>query len=93
MANIDCCESGGGSSCPSGVRLNNSRGNELGDRIAGPGKVRCEVASVIIPPFPMLVRRRAAPAQLGVSAAIGPHTANRVHNDRHRPWVMMYRVQ
>lgn len=31
-----------------------SRGMELGDWIAGPGKVRCEVASVIITPLPVL---------------------------------------
>jgi hypothetical protein len=64
---------GGGSSFLSSEKL---RGIELGDRIAGRGKVRCEVASVVIPLFPMLVSRPAAPAQLGIGAAIGPHTAN-----------------
>ena len=34
--------------------MNSSRGIELGDWIVGPGKVRCEVAGVVIP-LPMLL--------------------------------------
>jgi hypothetical protein len=55
VANVGCCESRGGSPFSSGVRLNNSRGIELGDRIAGPGRVRWEVAGVVIPPLPVLL--------------------------------------
>jgi hypothetical protein len=53
-ANVGCCESRGGSPFSSGVRLNNSRGIELGGRIA-PGKMMCEVAGVVIPPLPVLL--------------------------------------
>jgi hypothetical protein len=55
VANVGCCESRSGSLFSSGVKLNSSRGIELGDWIVGPGKVRCEVAGVVMPPLPMLL--------------------------------------
>ena len=55
VANVGCCESRGGSAFSSGVRLNSSRGMELGDWIVGPGKVRCEVAGVVMQPPILLV--------------------------------------
>jgi len=54
MANVGCCESRGGSPV-SDVRLNNPHGIELGDRIAGPGKVRWEAAGMVIHPLPVLL--------------------------------------
>jgi hypothetical protein len=60
------------------VRLNSSRRIELGYKIAGPGKVRCEVAGAIIPPLPTLLVAIMLPAQLGIRAAFGAHTADRV---------------
>ena len=69
VANVGCCESRGGYPF-SGVRLNNSCGVELGDRITG----RCEVAGVVIQPLPVLLF---AVMMLQLNA-IGAHTADRV---------------
>jgi hypothetical protein len=55
VANVGCCKSKGGSPLPSCVRLNSLHGIEPGDRIAGPDKVRCEVAGMFIPLLPVLL--------------------------------------
>lgn len=49
VANVSCWEFRGGYPFSAGVRLNSSRGIELGYGIARPDKVRCEVAGVVIP--------------------------------------------
>jgi hypothetical protein len=48
VASVGCYESKGDSPFSSGVTLNSSRGINLRNYIAGPGKVRCEVAGMVI---------------------------------------------
>jgi hypothetical protein len=61
-----------------GCKIEQLPWDRVGDWIAGPGGVRCDVAGVVIPPLPVLMFAVSAPAQLGIGTAIRAHTANQV---------------